>query len=54
MIPFRLLEGILVLLLDLVSLLHLAIQVKREDGAVETYATPLGGLGYYTGRAEVE
>ena len=54
MIPFRLLEGILVALLDLVSLLQLAIQVKRVDGAVDTYAAPLGGLGYYTGRAKVE
>ena len=54
MIPFRLLEAILVALLDLVSLLQLAIQVKRVDGAVDTYAAPLGGLGYYTGRAKVE
>ena len=54
MIPFRLLEGILVALLDLVSLLQPAIQVKRVEDAVETYAAPLGDLGNYTGRAKVE
>ncbi len=47
MIPFRLLEGILVALLDLVSLLQPAILEKRMDGAVEANAAPLRGLGHH-------
>ena len=47
MIPFRLLEAILVALLDVVRLLQLAILEKRVDGAVEANAAPLHDLGHH-------
>ena len=47
MIPLRLLEDILVLLLDFITELHVAELEKCMQGAVDTDAAPLGRLGQH-------